>query len=82
MSKLQYGSFLAASLAYLSHRQRDRVGIVTFDEDVVTHVPPSAKHFNVLLHTLDRSRAERPGRLLADARQAGRALQAPLDRRR
>jgi uncharacterized protein (DUF58 family) len=65
VSKLQYGSFLAASLAYLSHRQRDRVGIVTFDEDVVTHVPPSAKHFNVLLHTLDRARAERPGRLLA-----------------
>jgi uncharacterized protein (DUF58 family) len=65
VSKLQYGSFLAASLAYLSHRQRDRVGIVTFDEDIVTHVPPSAKHFNVLLHTLDRSRAEKPGRLLA-----------------
>ena len=64
VTKLQYGSFLAACLAYLSHRQRDRVGIVTFDEDVVTHVPPSAKHFNVLLHTLDRSRAERPGRLL------------------
>ena len=65
VSKLQYASFLAASLAYLSHRQRDRVGIVTFDEEVVTHVPPSAKHFNVLLHTLDRSRPERPGRLLA-----------------
>ena len=64
VSKLQYASFLAASLAYLSHRQRDRVGIMTFDEDVVTHVPPSAKHFNVLLHTLDRSRAEKPGRLL------------------
>ena len=65
VSKLQYASYLAASLAYLSHRQRDRVGIVTFDEQVVTHVPPSAKHFNVLLHTLDRARAERPGRLLA-----------------
>ena len=26
-------SFLAACLAYLSHRQRDRVGIVTFDEE-------------------------------------------------
>ena len=65
VSKLQYGSYLAASLAYLSHRQRDRVGIITFDEDVITHVPPSAKHFNVLLHTLDRSRAEKPGRLLA-----------------
>ena len=65
MSKLEYAKFLAACLAYLSHRQRDRVGIVTFDEDVVTHVPPSAKHFNVLLHTLDRAKAERPGRLLA-----------------
>jgi len=65
VSKLQYASFLAASLAYLSHRQRDRVGIMTFDEDVVAHVPPSAKHFNVLLQTLDRSRAEKPGRLLA-----------------
>jgi uncharacterized protein (DUF58 family) len=65
VSKLQYASFLAASLAYLSHRQRDRVGIMTFDEDVVSHVPPSAKHFNVVLQTLDRSRAEKPGRLLA-----------------
>jgi uncharacterized protein (DUF58 family) len=65
VSKLQYASFLGASLAYLSHRQRDRVGIITFDQEVVTHVPPSAKHFNVLLHTLDRARAERPGRLLA-----------------
>src|SRR5215510_11127459 len=65
VSKLQYGSFLAASLAYLSHRQRDRVGIITFDEDIVTHVPSSAKHFNVLLHTLDRSKAERQGKLLA-----------------
>jgi uncharacterized protein (DUF58 family) len=64
VTKLQYGSYLAASLAYLSYRQRDRVGIITFDEDVVTRVPPSAKHFNVLLHTLDRARAERPGRLV------------------
>ena len=64
VSKLQYASFLGASLAYLSHRQRDRVGIVTFDEDIVTRVPPSAKHFNVLLHTLDRARPEKPSRLL------------------
>ena len=64
VSKLQYGSYLAASLAYLSHRQRDRVGIITFDENIVAHVPTSAKHFNVLLHTLDRATPERPGRLL------------------
>ena len=26
-------------------------------------MPPSAKHFNVVLHTLDRAKAERPGNL-------------------
>ena len=65
VSKLEYGSFLAACLAYLAQRQRDRVGIITFDDEIVTHVPPSAKHFNVVLHTLDRARAERPGHLSA-----------------
>jgi uncharacterized protein (DUF58 family) len=65
VSKLDYGRFVAACLAYLSHKQRDRVGIVTFDEDIVSFVPPSAKHFNVLLQTLDRARAEKPGRVLA-----------------
>jgi uncharacterized protein (DUF58 family) len=63
VSKLEYGSFVAACLAYLSHLQRDRVGITTFDEEIVSYVPSSAKHFQVLLHTLDRARAERPGRL-------------------
>jgi len=64
ITKLEYASFLAACLGYLSQRQRDRVGIVTFDQEIVTHVPPSAKHFNVMLQTLDRARAERPGRIL------------------
>jgi len=65
VSKIEYASFLAACLAYLAHRQRDRVGIITFDEDIVTHVPPSAKHFDMVLHTLDRARPERPGHLSA-----------------
>jgi uncharacterized protein (DUF58 family) len=65
VSKVEYGSFLAACLAYLAHRQRDRVGIITFDEEIVTHVPPSAKHFDMVLHTLDRAKPERPGHLSA-----------------
>src|SRR5499427_7216934 len=64
VTKLEYGSFVAACLAYLAQRQRDRVGIITFDSDIVAHVPPSAKHFNVMLQTLDRSRAERQGHLV------------------
>ncbi len=62
--KLEYGSFVAACLGYLAQRQRDRVGIITFDADIVAHVPPSAKHFNVMLQTLDRAKAERQGRLV------------------
>jgi len=65
VSKLEYGSFLGACLGYLATRQRDRVGILTFDEDIVTHVPPSAKHFDMVLHTLDRAKADRPGHLSA-----------------
>jgi len=61
--KLEYGCFVGACMAYLAQRQRDRVGIITFDNDIVTHVPPSAKHFNITLHTLDRAKAERPGNL-------------------
>jgi uncharacterized protein (DUF58 family) len=63
VTKLEYASYLGACLAYLSHLQRDRVGITTFDEEVVKYVPSSAKHFNVLLHTLDQARAEKQGRL-------------------
>ena len=65
VSKLEYGSFLGACLGYLAHRQRDRVGILTFDQDIVSHVPPSAKHFEMVLHTLDQAKAERPGHLSA-----------------
>ena len=42
VSKLDYGSYLAGALAYLMHRQHDGVGLVTFDERVVTDVPVSA----------------------------------------
>jgi uncharacterized protein (DUF58 family) len=65
VSKLEYGSFLGACLAYLAQRQRDRVGIITFDTEIVTHVPASAKHFNIVLHTMDRAKAARPGHLSA-----------------
>ena len=57
VSKLEYAKFLAASLAYLSVRQRDRIGLITFDNDIVEIVPTSIKHFNTVLHSLDRLKA-------------------------
>jgi uncharacterized protein (DUF58 family) len=63
VSKLEYGCYLAACLSYLAHRQRDRVGIITFDSAIVDHVPASAKHFDIVLHTLERSTPKRAGNL-------------------
>lgn len=63
ITKLDYAKTLAACLTYLVSKQRDRVGLVTFDEEIIDHVPPSAKHVDVVLHVLDRVQAKRPGRL-------------------
>lgn len=68
ITKLEYACYLSACLTYLAHRQRDRVGIITFDQQIVDHVPASAKHFDIVLHTLDRAKPQRPGnlRILSD----------------
>jgi uncharacterized protein (DUF58 family) len=63
VTKLEYGKMLAGCLTYLVHRQRDRVGMVAFDSDIVAHVPPSAKHMDVVLHALDRLQPSAPGSL-------------------
>jgi uncharacterized protein (DUF58 family) len=65
ITKLDYARILTACLTNLVHHQRDRVGLVTFDSDVVEHVPPSAKHMDVVLHVLDRVKAGQPGSLRA-----------------
>lgn len=54
VTKLDYAKFLAASLAYLSTRQRDRIGLISFDNDVVETIPTSVRHFERILHSLDR----------------------------
>ena len=63
VTKLDYARYLAACLSYFSTQQRDRVGLVTFDNEIIQRVPPSAKHLDVVLHELDRVDAGRPGEL-------------------
>ena len=65
VTKLEYAKMLAGCLTYLVHRQRDRVGFVAFDDDIVEHVPPSAKHMDTVLHVLDRVKPSKPGSLRA-----------------
>lgn len=66
--KLDYAKMLAASLLFFSNRQRDRVGLVTFDGIVREYVPASAKHLHTALHALDR----------LSSTGAGGALERPI----
>jgi uncharacterized protein (DUF58 family) len=56
VTKLQYGSYLAAALAFLMQRQRDAVGLIAFDDSIKTMRAPSARggQLSALLVTLDR----------------------------
>jgi uncharacterized protein (DUF58 family) len=75
MSKLEYASVLAGSLAFLMHRQRDACGLMAFDEKIGLRLPASARHgqLHALLVALERlqpgrrSDVGRPLQLLAEA---------------
>lgn len=56
ITKLQYGSYLAASLAFLMLRQQDSVGLVTFDERIKKYIPPrqSKGHLSLILEELEK----------------------------
>ena len=57
--KSEYAATLAASLAYLNLKQRDAVGLVTFDEKIRNFVPPSSKSGH-LVQLLKEISAQRP----------------------
>jgi hypothetical protein len=55
VSKLEYGSYLLAALSYLMIRQQDAAGVVLFDKNIRSFIPPKSipSHLNTLLNTLD-----------------------------
>ena len=63
-SKFEQARRVATALAYLMIRQRDAVGLVTFDEAIRAMVPPRSApgHFSVLCKALEASKVggERP----------------------
>lgn len=58
VSKLDFTRYLAASIGYLSHQQRDAVGILVFDDAVRQYVPPSSRHGQLMriLHAIESAR--------------------------
>lgn len=59
MQKLEYAKFLAASVLYLAHLQRDAAGLVVFDDEVRHFVQPSTRQGQLhrLLHGVAEAQA-------------------------
>ncbi len=59
VSKLEYGCYLAASLAYLMLKQQDSVGLLTFDTRIRKYIPPRSvgRHLHAILKELAGIRA-------------------------
>jgi uncharacterized protein (DUF58 family) len=59
ITKLEYGCYLAASLAYLMLKQQDSVGLLIFDTKLRKYIPPRSvkRHLHVLLKELSELRA-------------------------
>ncbi len=56
ITKLDYGSFMAAALFYLMLNQRDGVGLILFDEKIKKFIPPRStpNHLNTVLKQLEK----------------------------
>ena len=56
LTKLTYGIYLAAALAYLMIRQQDAVGLLTFDDEIRRLIPSRSvgSHLRILLGELAR----------------------------
>jgi len=56
LTKLEYGSYLAATLAYLMMRQQDSVGLIIFDKEIRQFIPPHStpQHLDLLLRDLEK----------------------------
>ncbi len=54
VSKLDYAGLVSGALSYMMLRQRDAVGLVTFDEAMRKYIPPRSKsgHLHVLLNEI------------------------------
>ncbi len=60
VSKLEYGSYLAAALSYLMLHQNDAVGLVLFDEGIRQYLAPRARptQFRRILELLEENPAQ------------------------
>jgi len=71
VTKLQVGKYLGASLAYMSSRQHDAVGVMVFADEIKEYRPPASRSGSLqgVIHALDSAQPEQ-----------GTALNKPMAR--
>ncbi len=74
ITKLDYARYLAACLAYFSYQQRDRVGVIGFDQEIVAQVPATGRQLDTVLHTIDQLRPGGSGNLDRPLRRIAQAI--------
>jgi uncharacterized protein (DUF58 family) len=76
VSKLQYGKFLAAALAYLAARQHDPAGLIVFDEVVRQYRPATSRSGSLqgMIHAIDSVTAGRGTNLEDSFRSFGEQI--------
>ena len=74
VTRLDYARYLGACLPFFAHRQRYRVCLVTFDQEIVKYVHPCMKRMDTILHVLDQAEAGRAGSLKEPAMQMAELL--------
>jgi uncharacterized protein (DUF58 family) len=62
ISKLEYATYLAASISALMNFQKDAVGLVVYDENIKTYIPPKATNQNLRLVLSSLSKIESSGK--------------------
>lgn len=55
--KMDYARFVAASLCYLAHQQRDAAGIIVFHDEIADYIAPSTRQGQMfrLLHAIEKA---------------------------
>jgi uncharacterized protein (DUF58 family) len=58
INKLDYAGLLSGALSYMMLRQRDAVGLVTFDQKMRKYIPPRSRtgHLHILLNEIAKQR--------------------------
>jgi len=74
LSKFDYARMLVASLTHLSAGQRDRVGLVTFNDEVLERIPAAVRHRDNVLRLLQRTEASGGSDLVESLKRASETL--------